>query len=517
MHLLKMTTSTTTTENSHKLIEHGVPWVGRATITAASLGSSEFKADYGVKYAYLAGAMYKGIASKELVVAMGQAGLLAYLGTGGLTFNDVDSAIRHIQSCLSNGQPYGMNLLFNLERPEEDIRIVELYLKHGVRNIEAAAFMQITPSLVLYRLKGIVRDQRGLIQTPTRILAKVSRPEVALVFMQPAPESIVRRLIESGSLSVAEGELGRLVPVADDICVESDSGGHTDRGVAYALTPSIVALRDELMAKYRYAKPIRVGAAGGIGTPQAAAAAFVMGAEFVLTGSINQCTVEAGTSDAVKDILQDLTINDTTYAPAGDMFELGTKVQVVKRGSFFAARANKLYEVYQRYNSIDEIDEHTKTLIQDKYFGRSFDDVWQETKVHYSMADPRRLQEVANNPKRKMALLFKWYFVHSARLALQGCVGQEINYQIHCGPALGAFNQWVKPSTLRNWRNRSVAHIAELIMNATAESLTVTFNNLNMMEPGVIGQEAARNVPGRSSSDVYPCSKAEWQVPSRVR
>ena len=50
-----------------------------------------------------------------------------------------------------------------------------------------------------------------------------------------------------------------------------------------------------MMARYRYTKAIRVGAAGGIGTPEAAAAAFVLGADFILTGSINQCTVEAGT------------------------------------------------------------------------------------------------------------------------------------------------------------------------------------------------------------------------------
>ena len=60
---------------------------------------------------------------------------------------------------------------------------------------------------------------------------------------------------------------------------------------------------------------IRVGAAGGIGAPEAAAAAFVMGADFVLTGSINQCTVEAGMSDAVKDLLLEINVQDTGYAP----------------------------------------------------------------------------------------------------------------------------------------------------------------------------------------------------------
>lgn len=79
---------------------------------------------------------------------------------------------------------------------------------------------------------------------------------------------------------------------------------------------------------------IRVGAAGGIGTPEAAAAAFILGADFIVTGSINQCTVEAGTSEIVKDLLQEINVQDTEYAPAGDMFELGAKVQVLKKGLF---------------------------------------------------------------------------------------------------------------------------------------------------------------------------------------
>jgi trans-AT polyketide synthase, acyltransferase and oxidoreductase domains len=39
-----------------------------------------------------------------------------------------------------------------------------------------------------------------------------------------------------------------------------------------------------------------IGLAGGMGTPFAVAAAFVMGADYVLTGSVNQACVEAGTS-----------------------------------------------------------------------------------------------------------------------------------------------------------------------------------------------------------------------------
>jgi trans-AT polyketide synthase/acyltransferase/oxidoreductase domain-containing protein len=444
-------------------------------ITAASLGDATFKSDYRIKYAYLTGAMYKGIASKELVTALGKAGLMGYLGTGGMRFEDIEASIRYIQSHLAPGEAYGMNLLSSLDRPELEERAVDLYFKHGVRRVEAAAYIRVSPSLVRYRLKGIARNARGEIETPYSILAKVSRPEVATAFMQPPPEPMVRNLVSAGVITPEQAELSASIPLAEDLCIESDSGGHTDQGVALALLPAMILLRDSLMAQHRYQKRIRIGAAGGIGTPHAAAAAFMMGADFILTGSINQCTQEAGTSEAVKDLLQEINVQDTAYAPAGDMFELGAKVQVARRGLFFAARANKLYELYQRHGALEEIDPKTREQIQQKYFKRSFEDVWRETSDYYRAASPQKVREIESNPKQKMALIFKWYFVHTTRLAMHGANEQKVDYQIHCGPALGAFNQWVKDTELRSWRNRRVAQIGERIMNATAELMNQRF------------------------------------------
>jgi trans-AT polyketide synthase/acyltransferase/oxidoreductase domain-containing protein len=449
-------------------------------IAAASLGSAEFKTDYGLRYAYLAGAMYKGIASKELVAAMGKAGMMAYLGTGGMAFTEIDAAIRYLRSELTRGQPFGMNLLCHLEQPELEEQTVELLLGHDVRFVEAAAFIRITPSLVRWRLSGLKRNAAGGIERPRRTLAKVSRPEVATAFMRPAPEPIVKALLAARKITAMEAELSQSIPMADEICVEADSGGHTDQGVAFALMPAMLVLRDEMMARHRYDKLIKVGAAGGIGTPHAAAAAFILGADFILTGSINQCTVEAGTSDAVKDLLQELNVQDTDYAPAGDMFEIGARIQVARRGLFFPARANKLYELYQRHGSLDEIDPKTRQQIQDRYFKRSFDEVWSETKSYYSRAYPEKLAEIENDPKQKMALIFKWYFVHSTRLAMRGSEDQRVDYQIHCGPAMGAFNQWVRGTELQSWRNRRVADIGMKIMDSTANLLSERLSAMAM-------------------------------------
>jgi len=156
------------------------------------------------------------------------------------------------------------------------------------------------------------------------------------------------------------------------------------------------------------------------------------------------------------------------------LFELGAKVQVLKRGVLFPARANNLYNLYYRYNSINEIDETMKIQIQDKYFKRSFEKVYDDLKTYCSAQEIERAER---NPKYKMALIFKWYFRYSIGLALSGNEESKIDYQVHCGPALGAFNQWVKGSYLENWRRRHVDEIAVLLMNETAKLLNQRYNN----------------------------------------
>lgn len=449
--------------------------ISKPSITAYSLGNQSFKEDYGLKYAYVTGAMVKGIASKALVVKMGKAGLMGYFGTGGLKLPLVEEAIQFIQRELNENQAYGMNFLHNFDNPQQEEDTIDLFLKYGVTNIEASAFIQLTPALVRYRLKGLRRDAAGKVFSTHKVLAKLSRPEVAQIFLSPPPAGILEKLLQTQQISQEEVTLSKAMPMADDICVEADSGGHTDRGIISVLLPSIIRQRDEMMKKYQYTKTIRVGAAGGIGTPEAAATAFILGADFVLTGSINQCTVEADTSHTVKDILQTLNVQDTDYAPAGDMFELGAKVQVVRKGLFFPARANKLYDLYRQYHSLEEIDENTKKQIQEKYFQRSFDEVYEETTAHYSKTQPDLIEKAKHNPKQKMALIFKWYFVHSMRLARQGHLEQKVNYQIHCGSAMGAFNQWVKGTALENWQNRHVDEIAEKLMQETSTFLNQRF------------------------------------------
>lgn len=460
------------------------PTSGKATVSSGfaseRLGSRAFCDDFGLRYPYVCGAMYQGISSADLVVRMGQAGMLAFFGAGGLRRDETLAAVADIKARLPEDAPFGVNFIAHLNHPHLEDELADLLLAEGVRTIEASAFMEITPALARYRAHGLENRSGKLIVARNRIIAKVSRPEVAAQFLAPAPERIISRLQESGSINADQAELLRHAPMADAICVESDSGGHTDQGMPFTLIPAVLRLRDQMTERFPRFGRVHVGAGGGIGTPEAAAAVLVLGAEFLLTGSINQCTVEARTSDAVKDMLENMGVQDTAYAPSGDMFELGSKVQVLKKGLFFPARAEKLAALYRQHDSLDAIDAATKRQIEERFFRKTFTDVYNDIRQSYSPADVERAERL---PKHRMALVFKRYFKDASRWALSGEVERKVDFQIHCGPALGAFNQWIGESDLASWRNRHADDIALRLLDETAALLNDRFSSMMSAGP----------------------------------
>lgn len=440
-------------------------------IAPEALGSAKFLGDHQVRYAYVAGSMYKAVASEDMVVRMGRAGLLSYFGTGGLRPDQVAAAISRFERDIGGG-PYGLNLLASLENPAKEEEQVDLLLRHRVRRVEAASFLRPTPSLVRYRLSGLSTARDGSVHVPNRVMAKVSRPEVADCFLRPAPRALVDALATGGLITAEEAALADRVPLADDLVAEADSGGHTDQRQLVILLPDTIRQRDRVARDFPAAARIRVGAAGGIGVPEAVAAAFVLGADFVLTGSINQCTAECGTSERVKDMLQEAEAHDMAIVPAGDMLETGARAQVLRRGLFYPARANKLYELYRRHDSLEDLDRRTADQLQRRYFRRSFEEVWEETRDYYQRANPGALALAERDPKHKMLLVFKAYFVQSIRLAMSGSEEHQVDYQINCGPALGAFNSLVRGTHRENWRNRHVDDLGEMLMRGAADILT---------------------------------------------
>lgn len=439
--------------------------------------------------------MYHGIASTDLVVRMGRAGLMGFFGAGGLPLSEVEAAIRTLRRELGPDGRFGMNLLCTPDDPALEAAVVDLYLREGVRHVEAAAYTRVTAPLIRYRFTGAHRDRDGQPIVRNRIVAKVSRPEVAAAFLSPPPPALLDRLVADGALTPAEAGVAAELPVSDDICVESDSGGHTDAGAALTLIPAMLRLRDRETARHGYPGRVRLGAAGGLGTPEALAAVFVLGVDFVVTGSVNQCSPEAGTSDAVKDLLAAIGVQDTAYAPAGDMFELGAKVQVVRKGTLFAARANKLYQLWRQFGSLEDIDDATRHTVEHDYFGRSFDQIWKETSVYLAERHPAELERAQRDPRRRAAWVMRWYFRYSTEAAIRGETAERVNFQIHCGPAMGAFNAWAAGGALADWRTRHVDVIARELMTGAARCLEerlvgARFTAESRASGGIVGPSA---------------------------
>lgn len=425
------------------------------------LGDRSFQEVHGTRFSYIAGAMANGIATTRLVKAMASAGMLGFFGAAGLGLPHVEAAIDEMRNDpLLQRSAWGSNLIHSPQEPDMENAVVDLYLRSGVRRVSASAYMALTRAVVRYAASGLTRDAHGRIQRKNYLFAKISRPEVARRFLSPAPQEMLRDLVEKGLLTQGEAELARQVPVAEDIIVESDSGGHTDNQPLGALFPVILALRDELSAQHGYQRPVRVGAAGGLGTPGAVASAYALGAAFVLTGSVNQGAVESGLSEHGRKLLAQASLNDVDMAAAADMFELGVKVQVLKRGTLFSARANQLYRVYHRYDGLEDIPAAERENLEKRVLGSSFDEIWAETRGFWTRRDAREVTKAEQDPKHKMALCFRWYLGMSSRWAIKGEERRKIDYQIWCGPAMGSFNDWVKGSFLEAPESRGAVQIA---------------------------------------------------------
>ena len=439
-----------------------------------SLGDASFRADHGLGYAYVTGAMANGIGSCDIVEAMSCAGMVGFFGAAGLAPPVVESAIDRLSRNLGD-RPWGVNLIHSPSEPDLEAAVVDLFLRRGVRLAEASAYLDLTPPVVRYRLHGIHEDASGRVVTPNRVIAKVSRVEVASKFFGPAPERILQELVRRGQLTPAQATLAARVPVAQDLTAEADSGGHTDNRPAITLLPTMLALRDRLQARHRFAQPLRVGAAGGIATPASAAAAFVMGAAYVLTGSINQACVESGSSDLVREMLAQAEQADVIMAPAADMFEMGVKVQVLKRGTMFAMRAAKLYELYRAYGALDELPAAERAALEKNYFRASLDEIWQQTRAFFLGRDPPQVERAERDAKHRMALVFRWYLGLSSRWANAGEASRKLDYQVWCGPAMGAFNEWAKGSFLERPHNRRVVTVARNLLYGAAVLMRLHF------------------------------------------
>lgn len=433
------------------------------------LGDRAFCTAHGVRFAYVIGEMARGITTPRMVIEGVRAGVMAFYGSAGLSIDEIARGVDEIQSALGrDAAGWGANLIHSPQESGMEMETVDLFLRKGVTRVSASAFMRLQPAIAWFSAKGLRRAADGTVARANHVFAKVSRTEVAQQFLAPAPDAMLRALVDSGRITQDEAALAAQIPVAEDITAEADSGGHTDNRPLTVLLPSLLALRDRIVAERGYVVTPRIGAAGGIGAPLALAAAYAAGAAYVVTGSVNQSAVESGLSEDGRALLVQAQSTDVAMAPAADMFEMGVKVQVLKRGAMFAQRGQRLADFYRKYGGFDDAPPQEVHDIERAVLGRSVDDIWADTEVHFHRVDPAQIERAAHDPKHRMALVFRWYLFMGAQWAREGVTARRGDYQIWCGPAMGAFNDWVRGSFLEPAPARTVAQIARNLLEGAA-------------------------------------------------
>ncbi|TQS26493.1 ACP S-malonyltransferase [Microbispora sp. KK1-11] len=249
-------------------------------VPAERLGSAEFRRDYGTRLACAAPADANAAGSADEVTRTARRGVLAFLGVDGLPAGDVERAVQRLRRDLGPGAPYGVALdARRTGRDEaEQERVAGLCLRYGVRflhvTIPHEPLAQAPSEVVRFRFAGAYRDAAGLPVAPNRLVARVAAPDLAERLMRPPAEPILAELSARGALTPAEVEVARRLPVSEDVCLDCSSAGP---GLE-VLLPEALRRRDEVVAAHGH--HVRVGAA--CATPEAAAVAFVLGADFVV-------------------------------------------------------------------------------------------------------------------------------------------------------------------------------------------------------------------------------------------
>ena len=98
----------------------------------------------------------------------------------------------------------------------------------------------------------------------------------------------------------------------------------------------------------------------------------------------------------------------------------------------------------------------------------SVDEAWESTRAFWSQRDPGEVVKAELDPKHKMALVFRSYLGQSSRWAITGDAARQTDYQIWCGPAMGAFNRWTEGSFLEEPAQRGVVQVARNLMEGAA-------------------------------------------------
>jgi PfaD family protein len=164
---------------------------------------------------------------------------------------------------------------------------------------------------------------------------------------------------------------------------------------------------------------------------------------------------------------------DTAMAPAADMFEMGVRVQVLKRGTMFPMRAQRLFDLWRAHPSLEALPAADRESLERTVFRLPLAEVEARTREFWLRRDPALWEASASDPRARMALVFRWYLGMSSRWANEGEPTRRLDYQVWCGPSMGAFNEWARGSFLEAPAERRAPVVARNLLHGAALLLRV--------------------------------------------
>jgi len=123
-------------------------------------------------------------------------------------------------------------------------------------------------------------------------------------------------------------------------------------------------------------------------------------------------------------------------------------------------RAARLYELYRNCSGLDDLPAAERDKLEKNLFHAPLEQIWQETRTYFLHRDPRQAERGDRDPRHRMALVFRWYLGQGAHWAKDGEPSRRMDYQVWCGPSMGAFNEWTTGSFLGEPSRRTVTTVA---------------------------------------------------------
>ena len=336
----------------------------------------------------------------------------------------------------------------------------------GCACVEASAFLDLTPPVVRYRAAGLPRGRRrAVITAANRVIAKVSRVEVAERFLRPAARArCCARWSSPGTITAEQAELARRVPMADDITAEADSGGHTDNRPLSCCCPTMLrAARPDPARASATPRPV-AGRRGGRHRHPGGGGRRVRDGRRLRRHRLGQPGVRRGghLAPRSKEMLAAGRAWPTArWPPPPTCSRWASRSRCSSAARCSPCGRAQLYELYRTYDALERLPAAERAELEKQLFRRPLDDVW-AGRVRLL----RRARPGADRARRGTTPSTGWRWSSagtsgmSSRWAHAGEPTRAVDYQIWCGPAMGAFNDWVRGTYLAAPAQPRVADVA---------------------------------------------------------